>query len=91
MKNVDPYLPLSELVAFLKESVDGLRGVTRGTSGSVVNPTTDLQGVEVKVEDTLVESQVVTSTFDDVGSPVMNSTRDVSELTLLSLIDKIRD
>ena len=37
--------------------------MTRGTDGSVVNPTTDLSGVEVKVKDS-IESQVVTSTDD---------------------------
>jgi hypothetical protein len=83
-------MPLSELVAFLKESVDGLRGVTCGTDGSVVNPTTDLSGVEVKVKDS-IESQVVTSTDDIAESQVVNLQRAVSQLDILSLIDKIRD
>ena len=90
MKHVDPRMPLSELVAFLKESVDGLRGVTRGTDGSVVNPTTDLSGVEVKVKDT-IESQVVTSTDEFAESQVVNLQRAVSQLDILTLIDKIRD
>jgi hypothetical protein len=90
MKHVDPRMPLSELVAFLKESVDGLRGVTRGTDGSVVNPTTDLSGVEVKVKDS-TESQVVTSTEDIAESQAVNSTRTVSEIDILRFIDEVRD
>ena len=64
--------------------------LTRGTDGSVVNPTTDLSGVEVKVKDS-IESQVVTSTDDIAESQVVNLQRAVSQLDILSLIDKIRD
>jgi hypothetical protein len=62
----------------------------RGTDGSVVNPTTDLSGVEVKVKDS-IESQVVMSTDDIAESQVVNLQRAVSQLDILSLIDKIRD
>jgi hypothetical protein len=56
----------------------------------VVNPTTDLSGVEVKVKDS-IESQVVMSTDDIAESQVVNLQRAVSQLDILSLIDKIRD
>jgi hypothetical protein len=55
--------------------------LTRGTDGSVVNLTTDLSGVEVKVKDS-IESQVVTSTDDIAESQVVNLPQAVSQATI---------
>jgi hypothetical protein len=83
-----PYLPLSKLIAYLKKSIVGLRGVTRGTMNTVVSPSTDLLGVQDKVGVTDIESEPVTSARQPV-----TSAREVSYVDDLfrNIVDNLRD
>jgi hypothetical protein len=87
MKGVSPHLPLGELIAYLKESIVGLRGVTRGTVDPVVSPSTDLLGVQDKVGVTDMVSVPVTS-----ARPPVTSTREASYVDLFrNIVDTLRD
>jgi hypothetical protein len=88
MKGVSPHLPLGELIAYLKESIVGLRGVTGGTVGPVVSPSTDLLGVQDKVGVTDMESVPVTS-----ARPPVTSAREAWYVLDLfrNIVDTLRD
>jgi hypothetical protein len=55
---------MMKVIAYLKESITGLRGVTRKTMDTMVSPSTNLLGLQDNVGDTDIESQPVTSAIE---------------------------